>query len=464
MKRISRVLPQKRSLYGMILAIVLSLIVGSSYLVIDSQFSPVYILVAIVALIAVLVWINQTSLALFFALFIVFLPNGLLPASLQSLLNRGMTVFALGIWLVNLMLRKDKMIITSSLIFMLAFLVWSGVTILWSGNQDEALTLFQVYALRALLFILLITNQVNTPGRLNNLLFTMAISGVLLAVISVGTIALQGYSSGSRLKVLDMNENGLGIMLLVCLPMVIWWASQVSEGRMGLRNVLAGGYFLLTMAIIGLSGSRGSAISLGVTLLGFLVFKPTRSWGWFGMFFVGCAVLALPFVFTTTIERFLVVAGDTILGGRENLWPAAWQLIQDHFLLGVGVGNSQFEMVSYLVRMGTRYVSYTGEPIHNPVLVIWTETGIIGLVFYLGILASAVIPFVRQFVGVLLHGSARSKLYYSLVFSSFLGYMASWIKGGGMESDFTYFLMLALLILPSVIKPTMFPTQSTAHA
>jgi hypothetical protein len=70
------------------------------------------------------------------------------------------------------------------------------------------------------------------------------------------------------------------------------------------------------------------------------------------------------------------------------------------------------------------------------------------LILYLGILGSAVGAFVRQYrchkkagamaVAVLCPGIIRV-----------LGYMLSWIKGGGLESDFTYFLMLALLLIPS---------------
>jgi hypothetical protein len=39
--------------------------------------------------------------------------------------------------------------------------------------------------------------------------------------------------------------------------------------------------------------------------------------------------------------------------------------------------------------------------------------------------------------------------YYAVVASVFIGFMASWFKGGGMESDYTYFLMLALMLIPS---------------
>jgi hypothetical protein len=34
----------------------------------------------------------------------------------------------------------------------------------------------------------------------------------------------------------------------------------------------------------------------------------------------------------------------------------------------------------------------------------------------------------------------------------FIGYMASWIKGGGVESTHTYFLILGLLLIPSRLQ------------
>jgi O-antigen ligase len=87
--------------------------------------------------------------------------------------------------------------------------------------------------------------------------------------------------------------------------------------------------------------------------------------------------------------------------------------------------------------------------IHNPVLAIWAETGILGVSIYLGVLGSAVWSFVRHYLIIRKLGSHSLLPYFPLVASIFLGYMASWIKGGGMESEFTYFLMLALLLIPS---------------
>jgi len=199
---------------------------------------------------------------------------------------------------------------------------------------------------------------------------------------------------------------------------------------------------------VAISGSRGSAISLMVTLAAFWIWRSTRLWGKLALLITILALIFAPSIFTTLVERFAVVRGDTALGGREVLWEAAWQMIQDHSLGGVGIGNAPYEVVSYL-EADISLIGRESSAIHNPILTIWSETGIPGIFFYLGILMSAFYSFGTQYLKFRKLQSNSLKLYFALVSSVTLGYLVSWIKGGGMQSDFTYFLILALLILPS---------------
>jgi O-antigen ligase len=159
------------------------------------------------------------------------------------------------------------------------------------------------------------------------------------------------------------------------------------------------------------------------------------------------AVVSAPFAFSTILARLEVERGDTRLGGREALWRAAWLLIRDHIWWGVVMGNAPYEVTNYL-RMFRGVWQYDRVAIHNPILTIWAETGIPGMLLYLGVLGSAVWLFVRQYRRHRKAGVAWLVPYFALVSSVFVGYMLSWIKGGGMESDFTYFLMLGLLLIP----------------
>ncbi len=435
-----------------ILTITLAFASGASFLLVPAVYAPVLVLAGLAAVVGAYACIRKPVLALYFSLFVIFLPTSLIPADISSLLNRTATILALGVWLLDTFLRRRKFRLSISAWLMLGFIAWAAVTWLWAGNQDEGLTTIQMYVFRFALFLLVMANSIRSKNDLNGLMYTIALSGGLLVAVSLVTIALQGFTPGGRLKVLNVNENSLGINLLFATPAVLWWAFYASERPHPARKWIAAAYLAISIALIGLSGSRGSAISLGITLLVFLLFNPTRGWGLSGLVVVGLAAVVAPVIFATTIERFLVAPGDTVLGGREYIWPAAMNMINQHFFTGVGIGNSPYEIIPYLRELGPYWIVPTGEPLHQPLLVIWSETGLFGLLLYVGVMASAVFLFVREFFRRRRWNQPDLMPYFALLASIFLGYMASWIKGGGMETDFSYFLMLALLIIPSELK------------
>ena len=101
------------------------------------------------------------------------------------------------------------------------------------------------------------------------------------------------------------------------------------------------------------------------------------------------------------------------------------------------------------VRVLRSVTDYESVSLHNPVLAIWAGTGLPGILLYLGVLASAVWLFGSRYLRCRREGTNPFNTYFALISAVLLGYMASWIKGGGMESDFSYFLLLALLVIPS---------------
>jgi O-antigen ligase len=114
-----------------------------------------------------------------------------------------------------------------------------------------------------------------------------------------------------------------------------------------------------------------------------------------------------------------------------------------------------------VIRSFRSIIGFESAPIHNPILAIWAETGILGLLLYLAVFASAIWAFGSQFFrlrrfGVTGAGQSSNTAwlmpYFALVFAAFCGYFASWIKGGGMETNYSFFLMLGLLVLPSHLE------------
>jgi len=283
------------------------------------------------------------------------------------------------------------------------------------------------------------------------LMTTVAIGGWFTVLASVGTVLTKGYVSGDRLAVLGINENALGIAVLATLPGVLWLAANAESHRKARRVLFGLVFLLLAICVTAMSGSRGSIISFLVTLLVLVFWKTTRLWGVLGLLFLAFGAAFSPFLFSTTLERFAIVRGDTLLGGREAIWQAAVGFILDHPWGGAGIGNASYEIMPYLRQLRST-LGYARSSIHNPVLAVWADTGILGILLYLGTIISALWSFARQYHRYRESGLRFLTPYFALVSSVFLGYMASWIKGGGIEASFIHFLMLALLLVPARLE------------
>jgi O-antigen ligase len=434
-----------------LLAVLAALVAGMSGLIYPSQYSPLFVGVGVAAAVTIVAWLRKPVGAVYAALFVVLLPIGLIPPEIHSNLNRSLTIIALVVWLFDAIARRRRVTWTYTTLLMVGFLVWASVTLAWAAYPSVATSALQTYALRLILFLVLIVNEIRSKADLDGLMRILAFNGWILVLVGAIKVMSMGFTPGTRFQVAGMNENGIGILALVAMPGVLWQAMQASGWRKTASRLLSFTFVVLALVLTMLSGSRGSAISLLVSLLAFWLWKPTRPWGILGLLILTLTVAIAPFVFSTIAERFAVEEGDTLFGGREGLWQAAWLIIRDHVLNGVGIGNAPYEVISF-VRLFRSIGQYDWAAIHNPVLTIWAESGLPGLMFYLGVLGSAVWEFVRQYRHDKKAAVQWLLPYYALISSVFLGYMISWIKGGGMESDFTYFLMLALLLVPSGLE------------
>ena len=425
-----------------------SLGAGMLGLIYPSNYSPILFLGAVAAVVILIVWISKPVLALYVTLFVVLLPVGIMPLGIHSQLNRILTIIAFGTWALNMLMTHRRIFWSSTASVMLAFLVWSLLTMLWADRLDAAITLIQTYALRFILFIFLITNTIRTKRSLDGLFITLAMNGWILLGFGVITLLQEGYSPGSRFRILGINENAASTLGLITLLGVLWVTTQLSQRKRALKIFLAIVFSLLLIALILASGSRGASLSFGIMIFTFLFWRPLRPWALLCIAILVLAIILTPSLFITIMERFLVQTGDSmsLLGGRETLWGAGWQMIGEQPLGGVGIGNARYSILPFL----TDANSETGVSMHNPILMIWGETGLLGILLYVGILISAALAFIKQYLHYRNIKVDHPFIpYFALVSSVSLGYLASWVKGGSMEMAFSYFFMIALLLIPS---------------
>jgi O-antigen ligase len=435
------------------LALVASLILGMPSFETSAPYYPLIvggiIPAAIALMVALTVWARHPVYSLYATLFVVFLPRGLIPVDIHSFLNRFFTIVTLASFLMHDRSMLIRSAVSVASLLMVGFIVWGCVTLFWAENVQVGATTLLTYTLRLILFLLLLCSGIKTEKEMDGLMKILALNGWGFVAIALGLIVLEGYEPGARFKVLEENENSIVMFASFGLQGVLWHSIKPSEKYQAVKKLMGGIFLSMTILLVSISGSRGGAISLVITLFAFCLFKPTRPWGKLGVGILVLAAITAPSLFTTTVQRFAGTQGETVLGGREELWEAGWKLITEQPLLGVGIGNSTLKLQELTTTDWELDIGDVGKPIHNPVLVVWSETGMVGLTLYLGVLANAV----WSFIGLYLR-SRRLRMqwltrYFALIGSVFLGYMASWIKGGGMESDFVYFLMLGLLLIPT---------------
>lgn len=444
-----------------LLAVLIVMGAAGSGLILPTDLAPLVAGIAPLLVVVVILLFQRPAWAMYLTLIMVFIPMGLIPSGWQSLLNRILTVLALVVWLFDVLRHGQKILWNRAHWFFLGFLIWSLASLIWTENINISSTIIQGFTLRFILFFLILLNQIRTKTDLDRFMDVLALIGWVVVVTSAAAIISTGYLPGSRLEVGSENSNSLGIVALMALPGILWRTVRPEKSRKFLFHLLAFVYITLTIIVTAASGSRGSAISIVISLCAMLLFRRTRTWALICIGVLLLTGLVAPSLFTTTINRFSGTYGDPILGGREYAWPAGFDLIRDHPFFGVGIGNSSYSVIPYMM-LYANVSQYSKAPLHNPVLAILADVGIPGIVFYLGFFISAVTSMAR-----LNRAHYRRKIrplipYYSLVWVVFLGYMASWIKGGGMELDHSYFFILALLLIPANLNLKTFEVESSS--
>jgi O-antigen ligase len=179
------------------------------------------------------------------------------------------------------------------------------------------------------------------------------------------------------------NPNTFAEVLVMLLPVT---AGLFFAARTRLGKTAAAVSFLAGTAALGMTYSRASWIGFVAAGAVFVFLMNRRLVPWF----VLLGLFALPLLPQTIINRLLTIfnSADSSTASRVPIYEAALRLIRDHTLFGVGLGS---DTVRQAVTDGSYY--YGKAPFvhcHNIYLQIWAETGLIGLLAFLGSMASAV--------------------------------------------------------------------------
>jgi O-antigen ligase len=217
--------------------------------------------------------------------------------------------------------------------------------------------------------------------------FTASVRALLN--FATGATAAQLKSAGGqnaweegRYTVAGMNENDLGLILALSIPMAIY---VLSRRRGVLYGVLGWTHLGICVVAILLTGSRGALLAAGTGML-MLPLAFSRLPRWQKILSIGAAIaagVAAAYIVPAETWRRLLSFGEAISHGtlthRTVIWSAGLEAFRDHALMGVGAGAYGAAIVRAVD------ISYVA---HNTFLSVLVELGVAGMVVFLFLLAA----------------------------------------------------------------------------
>ena len=272
------------------------------------------------------------------------------------------------------------------------FLSIGAVSLIFALDRLEGATVWMRYA-GYFLLVFAVARAVRSRDHL------VAYAGIALVAAAVSALfGLEQYLNRPDLSIgmagLDLsikgriagtyeNPNFFGEYLVLLIPLGIALAlAPGSRARRASFGVLA---LILTVALV-LTYTRGSWLSLALGLAVFALL--TKRWL---LWVFGAAALAalaaLPGIASRLLSSFDLSQGTGAF--RLKLWRIPAQMIADHPVLGVGLGNYLATFTEYVFRDPNLSVGWVQYGAHNSYLTIWAETGTLGLLAFLLVAGAA---------------------------------------------------------------------------
>jgi O-antigen ligase len=278
-------------------------------------------------------------------------------------------------------------------LWMLALVAWSALSILWTSDPSSTATRAETYVL-LLTMVWLIWETAVAEERIVGLLQAYVL-GALIA--SAGTIYnfLNGHTAAQmreakgvnawetfRYSMGDFNENDLGLVLALSLPIVFY---LLASRRRPLVKALSWLQLVAGFTSILLTASRGALLAATPALIMFVLIAarlPRRQRYTAPIVGVGLIASSAYLVPQSTWSRIFTLGTELSTGTlthRTVLWAAGLETFRDHALLGVGAGA-----------YGPSIQKLVDSPLvaHNTFLAVLVELGVVGASLLLALLAS----------------------------------------------------------------------------
>ncbi|UJA19998.1 O-antigen ligase family protein [Thermoleophilia bacterium SCSIO 60948] len=276
------------------------------------------------------------------------------------------------------------------------FLVWLTLSRVWADDGALALDAAYRIALNAVLFLIVFT-AVRTRRQVLGVVAAVAFGASFDAVYGL-LFAAPNEGDTSRLA---SNTQEPGELAAICVAGLAFAVSLIYAWRDPLARLSAGLVGVVCIAAVFLTGSRGGLVSLAVALAAFVAVSSKQRIRM--VLFAGVSVLAafafFNYAATPELRERVVTVDDG--SGRVDLWNVGWRMVEDEPITGVGAGNFANVAPDYLLQPGViqradYFIGAEADKVaHNTFLEFWAETGLVGLLLFVGIVVFCLVCSLR---------------------------------------------------------------------
>lgn len=352
------------------------------------------------------------------------------------------------------------------------FVLWIGLTSLWARSPGDALSNWKQWVVSlggSVLIVILIVSPIRVRALVHAAVAGACVSvvlGVLGHNAHLRTFKFFDVFQAGRLNGGELDPNYLGAMIVLLLPVAL--AVSIGHRRPIVRALYVGALVLLLYGLYR-TQSRGGFVALGGVLLIAPLFVPKgrRRHVLGPMLLLALAGVAL---MASTGAAAHIARTDRGSSGRSDLWRLAWRAWTAHPVGGVGLNNFAVSAPVYLnepgspLPNGTRLVVDSRKPVHNAFLGLLAETGLIGLILYAIVVATAIRAAFRASLLFARRGDAEMQLLSRMLALGLLGTLtASFFLSNASDQRTWFFLALAAL-LPSIAASNFEPALERASS
>ena len=324
--------------------------------------------------------------------FIILLPWGEDFLELNGLvLATWIGIVLFGIAVMRTIVRRRVRKLSPAHYCMLAFVGWIVLSILWTTDQDVTTTSIATH-LQLLALVWLVWELAPSQGLVEGLLQSYVIGSLIASAMTLynfmtgRTAAQLAAAKGievwetSRYSVSGVNENDLGVILALSVPIILYLlASQKGP----LIKLMCWLQLIAGFTAILLTASRGAlaAAVIGLAIFPLIVSRLPRQQKLLSLVACVCLIACGIYLVPSSSWERIAAAKSELIGGtlthRTLLWVAGLSVFRDHPFLGVGSGA-----------YGLSILRMVDAPLvaHNTFLSVLVELGVGGALLLAGLL------------------------------------------------------------------------------